>query len=275
VPDEAVQPESGENTQNGQNGNSPPRAKVPRTKLTPEEKLERAEAGKALRAKARAEAKTAKVAELGGRLVQLPAVVLRDQSILELTADAARVWLEPCLGELSVDIEHSGFPRMHKDYRLRLVQLGNEGSAVVFDPADPDQAAVIREALRAAKVLHAHSALADLIPLEAAGLCDGSVWDRMQDTVILAKLTDPALCDSDEFGLKALAKNLLGPGYALSWQCEELKKQIFTAGGWLGECEVTTPVERSGWAQVPVCEAFVRYAASDILDCAAIARVLS
>lgn len=264
-----------EKAENAQNADSPPEPKTRKTRLTPEERLERDAAKKAKLARERAEARTAKVAELGGPLVQLPAVVLRDQRILPVDAATAAKWLEPMLGELSVDVEHTGYPRQHKDYRLRLVQLGDEHSAVVLDPEDPEQAQVIREALRAAKTLHAHSALADLIPLEAAGLCDGSVWGKMTDTVVLAKLADPSLCDSDEGGLKALARALLGDDYALSWRCDELKKDIFAAGGWLIECEVTTPAERSGWAQVPVCEAFVRYAASDVMDCSAIARVLS
>jgi hypothetical protein len=154
------------------------------------------------------------------------------------------------------------------------VQLGNEGSAVVLDPSDPAQAAVIRDALRRAAVLHAHSALADLIPLEAAGLCDASAWDKMTDTVNIAKLTDPALCDSDESGLKPLARALLGDGYALSWRCDELRKELFAAGGWISDLEADTPAERSGWANVPLCEGFVRYAAADVMDCSAVARVL-
>lgn len=266
--------ENGENAQNGQNPDSPPVAKTPRTRLTPEQKAEREAARKAKLAEQRLEARTAKIAELGGPLVQLPAIVLRDQSVLPCDPGTARQWLEPCLGELSVDVEHSGYPRMHKDYRLRLAQLGNEFSAVVFDPGDPEQAAVIRWALANAAVLHAHSALADLIPLEAAGLCEASVWDRMHDTVNLAKLTDPALTDSDEAALKPLAKALLGADYALSWRCDELRKAIFAAGDWISDLEADTKPERSGWLNIPVCEGFVRYAASDVMDCSAVARVL-
>lgn len=262
--------ENGEKAEKAKNRVTPPGQKNPGGRLTEEEKAARAAAKKELAAQQRAEARTAKVAELGGPLVQLPAIVLRDQSILPCTSEQAAAFLQGCLGELSVDVEHSGFPRMHKDYALRLVQLGSEHAAVVLDPSDPAQAEVVRGALRDAQVLHAHSALADLIPLEAAGLCDASVWDRMQDSVLLAKLTDPALCDSDEAGLKALAKALLGPDYALSWKAEELKNAIFAAGGWLIECEVTTPAERSGWANIPLCEAFVRYSAADVMDCSAV-----
>jgi phage/plasmid-associated DNA primase len=266
--------ETGENGKIRENGDSPPKAKNPRKTLTDEERAERVRARKEKLARERADARRDKIAELGGPLVQLPAIVLRDQSILPCTPAQARAWLEPMLGELSVDVEHSGYPAQHKDYRLRLVQLGDEHSAVVLDPSDPEQAEVARNALRAAQVLHAHSALADLIPLEREGLGDAAMWDRMRDSVLLAKLSDPSLCDSDEAGLKALAKALLGPDYALSWKAEELKNQIFAAGGWLIECEVTTPVERSGWAMVPLCESFIRYSAADVMDCAAVWRTL-
>jgi ribonuclease D len=175
-----------------------------------------------------------------------------------------------------VDVEHSGYPIGHQAYRLRLVQLGNEGSAVVLDPSDPMQAALIAVTIAGAARLHAHSALADLTPLAHAGLGDaGEMWAKMFDTVNLAKLTDPALTDSDEAALKPLARQLLGADYALSWRCDELRKEIFAAGGWLSETGDTADPARSGWAQVPVCEAFVRYAASDVMDCAAVWRELT
>jgi hypothetical protein len=273
--DTTAEPETGEKGKIRENDNSPPVARAPKNRLTDEEKAERAAAKKAQIAAERLEAKAAKIAELGGPLVTLPAVVLRDGTVMPVDAVTAARWLEGCLPELSVDVEHAGFPIGHPEYRLRLVQLGNEHSAVVLDPADQVQAEAVREALRAATVLHAHSAHADLVPLEHAGLCDATAWDKMTDTVILAKLTDPALCDSDEVGLKALAKAMLGEEYALSWKLDELRKEIFAVGGWLTETEFLTPVERSGWAQIPLCEAFVRYAASDVCDCSAIARVLS
>jgi hypothetical protein len=271
----ALAPETGKKPRTGKEPKTPPKAKTPRNRLTDEEKLERAEARKAKLAADRLEARAARVAELGGPLVPLPAIVLRDQTVIPVDAATAARFLAGTLDEVSADVEHSGYPRPHKDYRLRLVQLGNEFAAVVFDPSDEAQAAVIRDVLASAKILHAHSALADLIPLEAAGLCDASVWDRILDTVNLAKLTDPALCDSDEAALKPLAKNLLGPGYALSWRCDELRKELFAAGGWISDLEADTEPGRSGWLNVPLCEAFVRYAASDVMDCSAVARVLS
>lgn len=265
--------ENGKSPLSAENPETPPSPKTPRTRLTPEERQEREAARKASRAREREEARTAKIAELGGRRVSLPAVVLRDQTILEVDAAEARQWLAG-MTELSVDVEHTGYDTGHRLYALRLVQLGNEGLGVVFDPHDPDQAAVIRDVIAAATVLHAHSAHADLVPLERAGLADRSAWGKMSDTVLLAKLTDPALTDSDEAALKPLAKALLGADYAVSWKCDEVRKAVFAAGGWLNDTEPETPVERSGWAQVPVCEAFVRYAASDVMDCSAVSRVL-
>jgi phage/plasmid-associated DNA primase len=272
--EKTLPPETGENGETRKKSDSPPKPKKPRARLTDEERAERLEARKAKLAQERLDARAAKVAELGGPLVQLPAVVLRDQTILPCDAATAAQFLGQALDEISVDVEHSGFPAQHRDYVLRTVQLGNEGCSVVFDPSGTDQAEVIRYVLAHAKTLHAHSALADLIPLERAGLGDKTMWDRMYDTVLAAKLSDPSMCDSDEAGLKALAKALLGPDYALSWKCDEARKELFTAGGWLEQVEVTTAAEKSGWAQVPLCETFIRYAGSDVMDCSAIARVL-
>jgi len=265
--------ENGEKASEAEKRDSPLGQKTPRKRLTDSERAERLAARKAKLAAERAEAKAAKVAELGGRAVILPAVVLRDMTIMEVTPAQARAWLDG-MTELSVDVEHTGFPVGHPLHRLRLVQLGNEHSAVVLDPANPVQARIARDALEAATALHAHSAHADLIPLEHAGLCDGTAWDKMTDTLLLAKLSDPRLCDSDEHGLKSLAKALLGKDRALSWKLDELRKEVFAAGGWIGSCEMDTAVERSGWAQIPICESFIRYAGADVMDCSAVARVL-
>jgi hypothetical protein len=265
------------------NGDTPPGARTPskpakepakRTKMTPEERQERLEAKKAETARLRTEKLSASLLELGGPIVSLPAIVLRDQTILPVTARQAAGFLVPFMDELSVDVEHTGYAIGHSDYKLRLVQLGGETAAVVFDPSDPESRQMISGALIEARKLHAHSALADLIPLEHAGLCDASMWDKMDDTVIKAKLTDPKLTDSDESGLKPLAKNLLGADYALSWSCDKLKSEICKTQGWITETETDTPLEKSGWAQMPFNEAFIRYAASDVMDCSAVSRVL-
>jgi hypothetical protein len=47
------------------------------------------------------------------------------------------------------------------------------------------------------------------------------------------------------------------------------RPELFTRGGWLSDTKVTTPVARSGWAQVnPTWSTMIRYAAGDVLDTA-------
>ena len=95
----------------------------------------------------------------------------------------------------------------------------------------------------------------------------------MHDTVIPAKLADPASTGSDP-GLKKLAGEVL-KGRAVTPAAEEARARLFKLGGWLTDTEATTPPARSGWAQVDSRWAtMVAYAASDVLDTAALARQL-
>ncbi|MET0426256.1 MAG: DNA polymerase, partial [Actinoplanes sp.] len=173
-------------------------------------------------------------------------------------------------GALTVDVETSGYPVGHADFVLRTVQLGDEQTSVVLDPADPEHAEVIRAALAGAPALHAHSATADLVPLVHAGLTDESAWERMHDTVIPAKLADPSSTGSDP-GLKQLAGTVLGSS-ATAPEADKARALMFKLNGWLTDTKAVTPLERSGWAQVdPTSSTMIRYAASDVLDTAALA----
>lgn len=255
---------------------------VPSANEPAKPKRQRSAEATAKAAQAKAEKRAAAITEAGGPIVGLPAVVTRDGAVRHADVDLADRLLEtitdangPTGGSaavLTVDVEHTGYPIGHEHYALRTVQLGNDALCVVLDPTDPAQAAVIRLHLNAAGTLHAHSATADLIPLADAGLLldlEGA-WSRMHDTVIPAKLADPALTGSDP-GLKKISLAMLG-AQALSPSADEARKALFKAGGWLVNTEPTTPLERSGWAQVdPGCEVMIRYAASDVLDDAAIA----
>jgi DNA polymerase I-like protein with 3'-5' exonuclease and polymerase domains/phage/plasmid-associated DNA primase len=210
-----------------------------------------------------------------GEVSSLPVVVGRDGTITSgLLGDPARlVAMLTRSGSLTVDVETSGYPVGHPDYALRTVQLGDAQIAVVFDPADPEQAEVIRSALAVAPVLHAHSATADLVPLVHAGLTDEFAWERMHDTVIPAKLADPSSTGSDP-GLKQLAGAVLGV-HATAPAADAARDELFKVNKWLKDIEATTPVERSGWAQVDsTCATMQRYAASDVLDTAALATRL-
>lgn len=207
----------------------------------------------------------------------LPALVRRDTdpeavTLVEVEQELRRV-IER-FGGLTVDVETTGYPVGHPNYQLRTVQLGDDEVAVVFDAADLRQASTASELLAAAPRLYAHSATADLVPLAYAGLIDyESGWARMRDTVIPAKLADPASTGSDP-GLKQLAEAMLGDA-AITTSAEAARAALFTAGGWLSDTTAITPVGRSGWAQVdPTWATMVRYAAADVLDTARLARRL-
>lgn len=230
----------------------------------------------AAKAAAKAEALAAKIAEAAGPIVELPALVTRDGSVTAISlAQVEEVYRAFAMAaELTVDVETTGYPIGHADYALRTIQLGNEHAAVVLDAADPDHRALAGVLLDQAALLHAHSATADLIPLaEVGALVLERGWDLMHDTVIPAKLADPASTGSDP-GLKQLAGAVLGDA-AVSPAADAARAALFKAGRWLTDTKATTPVARSGWAQVdPRCTTMIRYAASDVLDDAALARRL-
>jgi DNA polymerase I-like protein with 3'-5' exonuclease and polymerase domains len=251
---------------------SQPPAQASKPKRTKVDAAERA----AARGAAKAAAKAAKIADAAGPLVELPALVTRDGSVTAITLGQAEELYRAfaMAAELTVDVETTGYPIGHADYALRTIQLGNEHAAVVLDAADPDHRALAGALLDQAQKLHAHSATADLIPLaEVGALVLEQGWARMHDTVIPAKLADPASTGSDP-GLKQLAGAVLGDA-AVSPAADAARATLFKAGRWLTDTKATTPVERSGWAQVdPRCTTMIRYAASDVLDDAALARRL-
>jgi DNA polymerase I-like protein with 3'-5' exonuclease and polymerase domains len=229
----------------------------------------------AVKLAAKAAALAQAIADASGEPVTLPAVVTRDGAVrpIALPAIAELVAAFGMLAELTVDVETTGYPIGHADYALRTIQLGNEHAALVFDASDPEHTTAAAALLEAATVLHAHSATADLIPLATAGQLDlDHAWDRMHDTVIPAKLADPSSTGSDP-GLKQLSATVL-EHHATAPAADEARAALFKAGKWLTDTKATTPLQRSGWAQVdPACTTMVRYAASDVLDTAALAKV--
>jgi len=210
-------------------------------------------------------------------VIELPALVRRGGDPHPISLDRAarglRALITRC-GALTVDVESSGYPVGHHHYQLRTIQLGNEAAAVVFDATNPEHQTVVSQLLATAPRLHAHSATADLVPLAHAGLVDyEQAWERMHDTVIPAKLADPASTGSDS-GLKRLAGKVL-KHQAVTPAAEEARTRLFKAGGWLTDTDATTPPARSGWARVDSRWAtMVTYAAADVLDTAALARQL-
>lgn len=254
-------------------------APKPSRSVTNSEVARRADEAQISKAEARAQLKEerrlAAVAETQGEVLELPAVVDRAGNVLPVTEEQAGAVVRECLrrtGALTVDVETSGYPLGHRLYELRSVQLGDAYAAVVLHPVE--HAELIRALLAEAPKLHAHSATADLGPLAHAGLIDPeSGWERMHDTVIPAKLGDPASTGSDP-GLKQLSGAVLRE-HSVAPEAEAGRKRVFSAGKWLEKTEVDTPRERSGWAQIATGSiAMLRYAASDVLDTAALDQAL-
>jgi DNA polymerase I-like protein with 3'-5' exonuclease and polymerase domains/phage/plasmid-associated DNA primase len=229
--------------------------------------------GRFTKAAAKAAAKIEARIEAAGPIYQLPAAVDRAGTVVPLSLERAAAVIRAATartGALTVDVEHTGYAVGHADYALRTVQLGGEDLTVVLDAADPAHREVGQVALAAAAKLHAHSATADLVPLVAAGWLDESAWDRMYDTVIPAKLADPSSTGSDP-ALKQLSGAVLGE-VATAPGADEARARLFKVNGWLTDTKITTPVEKSGWAQVDhTCETMIRYDGSDVLDTAALA----
>ena len=225
------------------------------------------------------EKRLAAIALAAGARVDLPALVTRDGMVQAVTLEQADALLGTITGpdghgELTVDVEHTGYPIGHRHYALRTIQLGDEAMAIVFEHDEGPHDAIAARHLAAARELHAHSAGADITPLAVAGLLDPEeAWGRMTDTGTLAKITDPALTGNSD-DLKGLAKSMLGDT-AVAPAADKARSELFKAGKWLTDTEVLTPLKRAGWAQVDHhTETMARYDGADVLDCAAIARRL-
>lgn len=216
-----------------------------------------------------------KLDEAEGGRVSLPAVVLRDGTVKSVDLATAAEVVSQYLDALMLDVETSGYWIGHRHYELRTVQLGGEEMAVVLDAADSVQMEIVSWALKNAVKLHAHSATADVIPCVHAGLIDwDSAWDKMTDSVLIAKLTDPKLSGSEADALKQLAHDLLRE-YAVSPSAEKAKNELFKVMKCKVKTDVTTPPEQNGWYQVSRnAVTMTRYAGSDVLDLAAVLRVL-
>lgn len=242
-----------------------------RSKLAVQKKIDTADAR---RLKALAD-KQAKLDEAEGGRITLPAVVLRDGTVKPVDMTMAVKIISQYLSALCLDCETSGYWIGHRYYELRTVQLGGEEMAVVLDAADPKQMLIASWALRSAEKLHAHSATADVVPCVHAGLISWEdAWGKMEDSVLHVKLTDPKLSGSEADALKKLAHDLLRE-YAVSPSAEIAKNALFKVMKCLMKTDVTTPPERNGWYQVSkFAVTMIRYAGSDVLDLAAVLRVL-
>ena len=178
---------------------------------------------------------------------------------------------------VTLDVEHAGYPIGHPAYALRTIQLGTDGFAVVLDAGDPFHRALAAAVLDAASEIVGHAAQADVIPVAlACGRDSGPWWDKTTDTNVLAALADPHLTGTDRghaLDLKGLSGRLL-PN-PVSPEADKARSAYFRSHKWLTNVDPTTAPERSGWAQADYAEpVMARYAASDVLDTAALRRAL-
>lgn len=180
---------------------------------------------------------------------------------------------------LTVDVENSGMPPGHEHYKLKTVQLGDSGVAVILDAGNEEAMRLAAAQLDRAPTLTAHACQADLIPIGERTGADPERWvTKMLDTMVLAPLVDPGIRPKDPrgnslLGLKALSAHMLAePVTAVA---DEKRKQLFAANKWLTNVGPDTPPERNGWLCVPIDDpVMLTYAAADILDGAALAQAL-
>ncbi|SKU64919.1 DNA polymerase I [Mycobacteroides abscessus subsp. massiliense] len=122
---------------------------------------------------------------------------------------AARELLPSILSSehVAVDIETYGTAPADR-WRIKAVGIGSSDGAtvVVLDPRDPRQAELIRDTLDRTAELHVHNAAFDAPILLRAGLLPDAVMDRLYDTLVVARMSNPGGQNS----LSACATRLLG-----------------------------------------------------------------
>lgn len=218
--------------------------------------------------------------------VPLPAVVFREglQTVpldVPMAAQVGALWVGK---DVTLDVEHTGYPIGHRDYWLKTIQLGDAHTVLVLDATVPEQVELAAAVLDVASAIVCHSAQADVIPVaQAAGLDPARWWPKVTDTAVLAALEDPATVSKGigikpDYSLKALAAYVIPKRLGVEPVAPEADKgraAVFRKGKWLTNVKPTTPVARSGWAQIRVDDpAMVVYAASDVLDTTALRQAL-
>lgn len=93
-------------------------------------------------------------------------------------------------GLISVDIEGAGLTTKAR-LDVKSVTFGTETHALVCDPRDPAQFAVIRDVLNSGRKLVFHNSPFDVPILSMVGLMDIDSCDFVTDTLIYARLAEP------------------------------------------------------------------------------------
>jgi P4 family phage/plasmid primase-like protien len=244
----------------------------------------------AIRELRKATKRAAAIAEIGGDLIELPAIKLRGQPAracsIEEGAAAIRATMAARSGRVTADIESNGYPIGHPDYGVRTLQLGDKITGVDWDVTDPVQFATCMILLAEATEIEAYSASVEISNLACIGMIDyRSGWRRARDVVIQSQLHNPVGTESHDDGLKAQSQlHLPDP---VSPAADARRAALFRAGGWLTDTKIKgaaaqdedsggwVPRERSGWANAdPRARTSIDYAISDVHDTAALGETL-
>ena len=211
--------------------------------------------------------------------IALPAMLQRGGEPVSTTMELARSLLTTLAGgQVTVDVEHSGYPIGHVSYFTRTYQLGTADWAIVLDAQDPEARMLACQVLDAASEIVTFVATADTIPIAIdAGRTTDTWWHKTTDVQSLAALTEPArigIYGDNLKSLKDLAETVV-PGGSVAKAAAAERAKLFRKNKWLTNVDVDTNPDKSGWANYAASDpVMVRYAASDVLDAAASAHNL-
>ncbi len=188
-------------------------------------------------------------------------IVPWDASIAEVRPDILRA--ASAFGVLAFDVESTGRPIGLEGAALRTVQFGVPNEAWYFRSDVPVHKEIIRQVLQLAPHLTAHHAQFDIKWLAEAGLAHhDNTWRKTTDTYLLSHIFDTS---RDAHDLKSLTESW-GDGHSAAAK-KELYALANRKNGWTFNPTINTPLDKIGWAQVPLdSEVFQRYACSDVLD---------
>ena len=111
---------------------------------------------------------------------------------------------------VAADIE-TGSARSDNRWTVKAFSIGDTHTAFVLDPSDPTQARAIRECMAVAQRVVFHNSAYDVPILHAAGLLKTADINKVEDTVVTARLAWPGRGTSNSLG--PLAERVLGGDY--------------------------------------------------------------
>lgn len=159
----------------------------------------------------------------------------------------------------AVDIETNAYPIFHRDFKIRLVQFGDDYNAFIFPVEKRKGITQVKKLMADLPWVTAHGAKYDLIGLNRAGLIKNwsDLADRYIDTRILTHLVDPRGREDGGIGqaLKDVCQTYVDPDAKDS--ADELKNHFKTLFG--KKCTVA-----EGFRKVPLFdETYLKYSGQD------------